>query len=436
MKPRHFKIELTSFAEAQSLDPGLLATGGLVVAKAEGCWLFDTQDRRYFDASAGSGAVNLGHQHPRVIEAIVEQASRLLHSGWNLQSDIRTEAVQRLGAFSPFRSCSVLFTVTGAEGIEAAIKTVLAYTGRQVVVAFEHSFHGKTAGALAVTWREGFKRFTFGGNSVIFAPYPLLHRPEPQVRTEACLETLDRLIAQLENQGQLPAAFIIEPVQGAEGILPAGSTFLEGVLERARRIESLVIYDEVYTGFGRCGSRFYGSRQGLTPDLMVVGKALGNGLPISALIGPREVLDSLPSGHHTSTFSGHPLSCAAACAVLETMTSEQSPTPDAQIGLKIRNGLHELSRSFPFISQPRGEGLMLAFDCIDQRGEPRAALAHAYATEALRQGVVLRHGGFEGSAIKLTPPLLMTSIEIEFLLGALRRTAEGLAERKDADAVQ
>lgn len=430
----HIRVSQTK--EASSLDPGLLSTKEVIVSEAKGCWLFDASGHRYFDGSGGSGAVNLGHQYPAVIEALLKQTTRLLHTGWNLQSDVRTDAVNKLGAFSPYERCGVLLTVTGAEAIEAAIKIARAHTGRHVLVAFEHSYHGKTAGSLGVTWRKTFKKFNPDSNEIIFAHFPLLHREEDESQPQACLEDLRTLTKRLGDEDRLPAAFMIEPVQASEGILPAGTAFLKGLLELAKSIGSLVVYDEIYTGFGRCGLRFYGSVEGLRPDLMVVGKALGNGLPISAVIGSEEVLEALPPGHHTSTFSGNPLCCAAARAVLDVMKTEEPWLRADAIGSVIKEALSELSNRYSFISQPRGEGLMLGFDCLDREGKPAPEITKALAREALHQKVILRYGGFQESTIKLTPPLLMNTLEVEFLLEALSRAVDAVAERENPNALR
>jgi 4-aminobutyrate aminotransferase-like enzyme len=420
-------VSVSQVSEASSISPNLQTTKHLIVSRADGCWLIDRQGERYFDCSAGSGAVNLGHQHPQVVAAITRQAAQLVHTGWNLQSDIRTEAVQRLGAFSPYDNCGVLLTVTGAEGVEAGIKVARAYTGRKFLIAFEHSYHGKTAGSLAVTWRESFRQFIADSGTTIFTPFPLLHLEDESYGTEACLKELERVVEMLESAGEPPAAIVIEPIQGSEGVLPADPGFLRDVIKLGKRVGCLTVYDEIYTGFGRCGFPFYGSREGLTPDLMVVGKALGNGLPISAVLGPTQIMEALPPGHHTSTFSGNPLSCAAACAVLEVTQKEETWRLADWAGVQIREGLLGLSQDYAFISKPRGEGLMLAFDLLDSSGNPSPRLAEQFAEEVLRQKIIVRYGGFHGSAVKITPPLLMSVSELEFLMEGLRRAAQAIA---------
>ncbi|HEX2093836.1 MAG TPA: aminotransferase class III-fold pyridoxal phosphate-dependent enzyme, partial [Longimicrobiaceae bacterium] len=233
--------------EARSLDASSLSTGSVRVSRASGCWLFTEAGERFFDATGGSGAVNLGHQHPRVVAAIHRQADRLLHTGWNLRSTVRDALVEKLGHFSPYSPCGVLFTVTGAEGVEAALKIARAHTGRRTVVAFDRSYHGKTAGALAVTWRTDFRRFSPEAQEapVRFIPYPL---PEEGSDSDAVVRALEEVLAGAAAEGAPAAAVILEPVQAAEGFLPGGEPFLREVLRLARKHGAVSIFDEIITG--------------------------------------------------------------------------------------------------------------------------------------------------------------------------------------------
>lgn len=412
--------------EAASTDALRVRPRLPVFTSGEGCWLYDTSGVRFFDLTGGSGAVNLGHQHPRVVSAAAAQLRRLIHTGWNIPTDTRAELVGKLGEFSPYAECGVLFTVSGTEAVEAALKVARAHTGRRLVVTFERGYHGKSAGSLAVTWRERFKKFSVlpeGG--VVTAPYPLLHSGDARVGPEACLRRLRSILEEATAAGEPPAALILEPLQASEGMLPAGRYFLERVLALRQEFGCLVVFDEIYTGFGRCGTPFYCNKLDALPDLLVIGKALGNGIPGSAVIGPPGVLDSLPHGIHTSTFAANPLACAVGCAVIDEMTETLLWEQAARKGARLTAFLERLSAEFPFVSAPRGEGLMLGFDCLGSEGEPSKA-AEAFAEAALAERLVLRHGGFGGCTIKLTPPLTMTDEEEEFLYAALRKAAEAI----------
>lgn len=391
-----------------------------VFSSAKGCWLLDSTGKRFFDGTGGSGAINLGHQHPKVVDAAIIQLQKLIHTGCKLQSDVRVELVNKLGQLLPYKQYAVLFTVTGAEAIEAALKVARAYTGRKSIIAFERSYHGKTAGALMATWRKQIKRYSiFPLNGVMHSPYPLLHLPHLNINTEFCLQALKQTVTQAFNSGHPPAAILIEPIQITEGVLPAGVEFLKGVIAIAKEAECLIIFDEIYTGFGRCGIPFYCSQQELIPDLLVIGKALGNGLPISTTIGKPSIINSLPEGIQTSTFSGNSLACAVSNTVLDVMIEIKPWEQAALLGKQIMQFLTSLARQYSIISFPRGEGLAIGFDCLDLKGNPSSERTKAFTASALKKGLVLYSGGFENCTIKLTPPLLMTEEERSFLLNTL-----------------
>lgn len=401
-------------AEARSLDPALLAHGSIEVTRAEGCWMFDQHGRRFFDASAGSGAVNLGHGYGPVVRACVSQMETLVHVGWNHANRPRTQLCESLPALLPFPTASILFTVTGAEAIEAAIKLARAATGREWMIAFRNGYHGKTAGALSVTWSKAFRQFgVLAADAVEFAPFP---SQLPGADDASCIEELRRV---LRSRATPPAAVIIEPVQGAEGIYPASDAFLSSVIAAAHDVGALVVYDEIYTGFGRCGTPFVASRPGLLPDLIAIGKALANGLPISAVVGPPQLLDALPSGGHSSTFAGHPLSCAAAVAVVDAMQTLHPWEISNTAGARLRAELQALANSLPCIGPPRGDGLMIAFDYLNGAGQPDAVLARRFLDSLLARRVIARGGGSTGATVKLTPPLLLGEADLVFLVDAI-----------------
>ncbi len=414
-------LELESIAiEANSTGTSHMLLKTPVFTRGNGCWLFDTSGKAFFDATGGSGAINLGHQHPRVVNAAMTQLQKLIHTGCKLQSDVRAELVTKLGSFSPYKQCAILFTVTGAEAIEAALKVARAYTERKLVIAFERSYHGKTTGALMATWREQLKAYSvFPENGIRHCPYPILHSLNQNNSTKFCLQALEETIQQAFDIGHPPAAILLEPIQVTEGVLSAGREFLEGVIAIAKSTGCLTIFDEIYTGFGRCGDPFYGSRDGITPDLLVIGKALGNGLPISATIGNPSVINTLPSGIQTSTFSGQPLACAVGSVVLDIMLETRLWQQARRTGSQIAESLKELSTNSRLISVPRGEGLMIGFDCVDSQGLPSPKLAKAFTAKAMTKGLIFYCGGFEDCTIKLTPPLTITQEEVDFLITIL-----------------
>jgi 4-aminobutyrate aminotransferase-like enzyme len=385
-----------------------------------GCWLIDGDGRRYFDATGGSGAVGLGHNHPRIVAAAERQIHRLVHTGSMFHSDMRDQLVALLGRFSPYERSAILLAVTGTSAIEAALKVARAATQRRLVFAFDYAFHGKSTGALAVSWRDHYKRYApLPDRAVMRAPYPLLHSAKGEHQPAACLERIEALVEDAARLGDPPAAFILEPIACTEGVLPAGVTFLERLIEIAHGCGALVIFDEIYTGFGRCGSRFIAERVGLRPDILVVGKSLGNGFPISAVLGHPDIMNTLPTGIHTTTFAGHPVASAVACEVIEVMEQDMPWIMARAAGLRLAAALQELATTAWFIANPRGEGLMLGFDCIAYDGTAAPQIAEAFATMALDRGLILHYGGFEGCTIKLTPPLTINEEDLSFLVDTL-----------------
>jgi len=402
--------------EAPSLDPELSGCG-LSIATAHGCWLSDVDGKRYFDGSGGSGAVNLGHGHPGVIRACHSQLDRALHLGWNIACDRRREFGARLSRFLPIPDARLLFCVTGAEAVEATLKVAHAATGGTWNVAFQNSYHGKISGALSVTWREDFRRHAIFGSPTLFAEIPDVGRNDDRIAD------LEEAIAVHSKQRGPPAAIVVEPVQCAEGVYEAKVSFLKALRRLADALGALLVFDEIYTGFGRLGRRFVAGPDSVLPDLLVVGKALGNGVPIAAVAGSEEVMATLPHGAHTSTFSAHPLGCAAGLAVLDVMEEGWVPGEAATNGLRLRRFLDGLTEEFAWIGPVRGTGLMLAFDCLTPGGHPAPACSKAFLHQAFVEGIVLRGGGRTGATIKLTPPLLIDEEAFEFLETALRNVA-------------
>lgn len=398
---------------------------GPVFAHGNGAWLTAVDGTEYFDATAGSGAVSLGHQYPAVVDAVVAQARRLGHTGCKLGSDVREQMTARLAALVPFQDARVLPTATGAEAIEAALKVARAATGRNGVLALDRSFHGKTAGALALTWRQSLKEHSGPAPDGVFRIDP----PDPRMGDDdgAAAHRARSVIAQLGAGGDL-AAVVIEPVQVTEGILALPVPYLDAVAEEARKFGALVVIDEIYTGLGRCGRLFWSERLNHTPDLIVLGKTLGNGSPIAAVTGPAEVLDALPPGVQTSTFSGNPVSCAAAVAVLDVVVSQDVPSRAFELGECLQEHGQQMMRDFEWIRDWRVVGGLAGFDCVDSFGQPSPALAAAFTRAALAERLLLFSGGPQDASIKIVPSLMLSQSDIRTLTALLDATARRIGE--------
>lgn len=414
------------YQEANSINPLLGNPISPIVTKAEGCYLYDIDNKRYFDASGGSGAVNLYHQHPNMVRAIKEQTDKLLHTGWNVQSEERLKLIQKLGDFSPFDECAVLFTLPGTEGIEAALKVARAYTGRKTVVSFERAFHGKSTGALALTWREKFKKYAvISEQSNVVVPYPIVHLNEEEYNVEYCLKVLEETVKDMCDNNNAPAAIILEPIQTSEGVLVPGNEFLDGATKIAKQADCLVIYDEIYTGFCRTGRKFCAGNDGM-PDLLVLGKGLGNGIPISAVLGSEKIMNALPAGNHSCTFAANPLACAVGNAVIDTMNEYEVWNLAKQTGEEMKKFFNEMSEKYGRIANVRGKGLLLAFDCIPGNKEDSSVYTTKFVHKALDNGMILRYGGFNGATVKYTPPLIMNEEDVAFSKECIETTIKEL----------
>jgi acetylornithine/N-succinyldiaminopimelate aminotransferase len=384
---------------------------GLVVSRARGTTIWDPNGRAYLDLLAGMGVANIGHAHPAVLAAIRAQAEHYLHVsvyGEMIQRP-QVELAARLAQLAPGDLDVVYFTNSGTEAVEGALKVARKFTGRSRFVAFDGAFHGDTFGALSV-----------GGNPLYRAPFePLL----PGVtllpfNDVAALEAIDREVA----------AVVVEPVQGEGGVRIPGNDFLPALRRRCSTVGALLIADEVITGFGRTGRPFACEHWGVVPDLMVVAKALGGGLPLGAFVGRRDVMQTLscaPPLAHVTTFGGHPLSCAAGLAALDVLLRERLPDRAAEVGaawlahisaLVGHGGLHGV----------RGLGLLLGLEFTSP------ACTRRFVARCFESGLVLNWTLHRDTVVRLAPPLTIAADEMaranEVIARALRD--DGNSERR------
>jgi 4-aminobutyrate aminotransferase-like enzyme len=384
-----------------------------VIDRGQGCYLFDVQGKAYLDMTGGSGAVNLGHQRPEVVETLQRQAQRLIHTGWNMDGVHRHAMIERLSNLLPYREASVMGAVTGAEAIEVAQKLARAKTGRDRILYFEDSFHGKTQGALSITSNRQFRAHLVANLSG-YPSLPLADVRHPTADAAAFGCMLAERLAALRAAGELPAAAIIEPIQAAEGIYEIPRPLLGQLIAVCRDYGVISIFDEIYTGMGRTGAPFVANRE-LTPDLMVIGKSLGNGLPIAAVVGDPALMAGLGYAEHSSTFTFMPLACAVACTVLDIHIAERPWDRASRVGTLLIDQLRTLATGDPRIGGIRGRGLMLAFDVAGSS----PSLASQLGRRLEAHGVLVRTGGRTGGTVKLTPPLSLSTSQVDEFMTAL-----------------
>jgi acetylornithine/N-succinyldiaminopimelate aminotransferase len=370
---------------------------GLEISRAEGSWLIASDGRRYLDFIAGIGVSALGHGNPEVLDAIEAQARRHLHVMVYGEYVIESQVMlaRRLVELLPRPLERVYFTNSGAEAIECAMKVARKFTGRAGFVAFDGAYHGDTMGALALCGNPSMRE-PFGA-----LPGPVTHIPFDNI------DALDKIDSTI-------AAVFVEPVQAEGGVRIPEIGFIRALRERCDRTGAMLIFDEVLTGFGRTGKMFALEHFGVVPDILVMAKAVGGGLPLGALCSRNEVLGTLshdpPLGHIT-TFGGHPLSCAAGLASLNVIVRERLWERGATIGQDIVRRL--LAMHAPEIASVRGIGMLVGIEFRD------AALAHRFVAETVARGVIVNWTLNADKVVRLAPVLTITPDEIDFAFGAI-----------------
>ncbi len=363
---------------------------GIVVARALGAKIWGHDGREYLDLLAGMGVANIGHSHPAVVRAIEEQIHSYLHVAvyGEMVQQPQVALARRLAELAPGDLSVVYFANSGAEAVEGALKTARKFTGRTRLIAFDGAFHGDTFGALSV-----------GGNDVYRAPFePLL--PEVEILPfddEAALRRIDASVA----------AVIVEPVQAEGGVRIPADEFLPALRGRCSEVGALLIADEVLTGCGRTGRLFACAHSEVVPDILVLAKGLGGGLPLGAFVGAPEVMRTLshdPPLAHVTTFGGHPVSCAAGLAALEVLISERLPQRAAGVGEQWLARLQAMRGGS--LRAVRGKGLLLALEF------EAAAATRRFVGRCLERGLILNWTLHRDRVVRLAPPLTIAEDEI------------------------
>jgi len=402
--------------------------------EASGANVRDVDGNVYVDLTGAFGVALLGHRHPSILEAIDRQARRLLHGMGDIHPPAaKLELLERLVAITPWDDTRVVLSSTGSEAVEGALKTARLATGRPGILAFEGAYHGLTLGALATTERRHFRgpfaERLYAG--VAFAPFPDPLRDRTPDGSEA-LERIAELLGRGAPNGDPIGTVIVEPVQARGGVRIAPQGFMAALSDLASEHDALVVADEIFTGLGRCGAPFASERVGLRPDIVCVGKALGGGLPLSACLAPRGVMDAWPpsSGEaiHTSTFLGHPLACAAAVASLDVIEHDRVAERAERLGAELVAGLADRAQALPGVAAVRGLGLLIGIElCAPGGGSPAPDAGTRVAEEALRRGLLLLPAGADGRVVELTPPVCLTRRQVEHAIDVLSSIIEDVA---------
>jgi len=392
----------------------------VVAAEGRGATLTDVDGNTFIDFTGGVGCLNVGHAHPRVVEAVQEQAARFLHTDFTVVPyEVYVTVAERLLAVSPFRRpAKAAFFNAGTEAVENAVKFARAFTGRPALIAFEGAFHGRTMLSLTLTskahpYKAGFGPFA---PEVYRVPFPYEYRG---IDAGDALAALERAF-ETQVAPETVAAIIVEPVQGEGGFVVAPQAFVEGLRETCDRHGIVLIVDEVQTGFGRTGRMFAIEHYGIEPDLLTVAKSIAAGLPLSGVLGKAEIMDAPGVGAIGGTFVGNPVGLAAAAAVLDVIEDEGLLDRAERIGETIRSRMLGWQERHSQIGDVRGLGAMLAIELVEdlETRRPAPALASGVTDAAAARGLLLLKAGIHSNCIRVLCPLVITDQELEEALGA------------------
>ena len=390
----------------------------LEVVSGSGAIVTTKDGSEYLDFTSGIAVTSTGHSHPKVVQAIKDQAERFIHAQVNVYThDLLEPLAAKLNEITPRSVDTFFFSNSGAEATEGAVKLARQYTKKPNVIVFQGSFHGRTAQTMAMTtsktsYRAGHSPLPSGVFVSAFPDFAATGEAE-NVAVDRALAYLDYLLA-AQTAPSETAAMVIEPVQGEGGYLPAPKAFLEGVAKRCRDNGILFVVDEVQSGFGRTGKMFAIEHYGLEPDILLMAKGIASGFPISAIGASSEIMAKWPVGSHGGTYGGNPIGCAAALATIGILTSDGFLDNVVERGEQLASGLRELMRQDDSIGDVRGLGLMVGSTIVKSGTRtPDGARVSQMLTHAKENGkVLLMNAGTWGNVLRWMPPLIVSEAQI------------------------
>ena len=401
--------------------PRGVATPALVVGRAEGAVIEDVEGRRFIDFAGGIGCQNTGHGLPAAVKAIHEQVDRYLHQCFMVgMYEPYIELCRRLAEISPCRGGEQksFLVNSGAEAVENAVKIARAATGRPAVVVFSRAFHGRTLLTMTMTskltYKKGFGPFA---PEVYRVPAPYPYRG---ITSDDAIRGLE-LLFKSDVDPATVACVVLEPVQGEGGFIPMPPDFPPRLAELCATHGILYVDDEVQTGVCRTGPIWAIEHYGVEPDLIAYGKSIGGGMPLGGVTGRAELMDAPEPGGLGGTFGGHPVSCAAALAVLDTITAEGFRERAEEVGRRIRARLEDIASRVPAVGEVRGLGPMLALELVEDRETkaPAPALARGVIAAAFERGLILLSCGLDGNVLRILVPLVIGDDDLDRGLDAL-----------------
>jgi 4-aminobutyrate aminotransferase/(S)-3-amino-2-methylpropionate transaminase len=400
---------------------------------ANGALIQDVDGNTFIDFVGAIGVLNVGHCHPKVTQALHEQVDKFIHTGFNVMMfESYIELAEKLASLAPGNhEKKVLMQNSGAEAVENAVKVARKYTKRQGIISFSRGYHGRTLMTMTMTSKVKPYKFEFGpfAPEVYRAPYPYVYR-RPEGLTEEQYE--DYVLNEFKNffvtdvAPETIAAVVMEPVQGEGGFIVPGKRFVQEVSKFCKEHGILFIADEIQTGFARTGRYFAIEHFEVIPDIITVSKSMGAGVPISAVIGRKEIMDAADPGELGGTYSGSPLGCKAALAVLDIIEEEGLNQRGEEIGKKVMERFQKFNDKFKCVGDIRGLGAMCAIEIVkdQETKEPAKELTNQIIKEANKRGLLILSAGIYSNVIRLLMPLVITDEQLEEGLNILGNSIE------------
>jgi len=354
------------------------------LVRGKGTRVWDAAGKEYIDCMGGYGVALVGHCNDRVVAAIKKQADTLITAHMSVYNNMRLKFMEKMSTLTPPGLSKMFFTNSGAESVEGALKFARKYTGKHGIIAMNGAYHGKTFGALSVTYNEKYRKsFMPLLSGVKFVPYS-----DPNKLEEAIDETTGTVI--------------LEPIQGETGIIVPPDDLLPKIREICNKRNLVLVFDEIQSGLGRTGKMWAGQNWNTTPDIMCLAKGIAGGIPMGLIVAKPEIMEATKLGEHSSTFGGSPLACAAGTATLEALTDDKLVENAAKIGTQFKEGLKRLKEKHKIIREVRGLGMMLG---VELRFEVKDVLF-----DGIRNGLLMLYSG--RNIIRLLPPLVMDETTI------------------------
>lgn len=402
---------------------------------AEGALITDVDGNTFIDFVGAIGVMNVGHCHPKIKQALHEQVEQFIHPGFNVMMyESYIELAERLAALVPGdHEKKVLLQNTGAEAVENAVKIARKATKRQGIISFSRGFHGRTLMTMTMTSKVKPYKYEFGpfAPEVYRAPYPYMYRRPEGMMEEEYEEHVLREFKNFFITDVAPeaiAAVVMEPIQGEGGFIIPGKRFVQGVYEFCKENGILFIADEIQTGFSRTGRYFAIEHFDVVPDMITVSKSMGAGVPISGVVGRKEIMDVSEPGELGGTYSGSPLGCSAALAVLDILEEEKLNQRAEEIGEIVMNKFFQLSQTYDCIGDIRGLGAMCALEIVKDKitKEPAKDWTNQIINEASKRGLLIFSAGTYGNVIRLLAPLVITDQQLEEGLSIIEQSIEAV----------